>query len=155
MDQEFTTITVANGGWSRQELSAALTAQHIAVTDEARALLQTMPVYPGERPYQVPLGLIPVAALGLTSGASQQALLRAAQHYGLGLVPLAAAVAFRLQWQAQPVGRIMVASPTSGAHASQGFYLENTGSRLVLRTFAQEDQRRWPAATIFAFELLA
>ncbi|MFD1440257.1 hypothetical protein [Lacticaseibacillus hegangensis] len=153
MNPEFTTIALRVGGMSRQALAAALTAAHIARDDAARTLLQTMPVYPGERSYPIRLGLMHASDLGLGQGATLPRLTQTAQHYGLGLVPLAAAVYLRLQWRTQAPGQVFVASPALSNSGPRGFVLVNTDSRLQLHGFYAGDDEPVEPNTTFAFEL--
>lgn len=153
MNPEFTTIALRIGGMSRKALTTTLTTAHIELDDAARTLLQTMPVYPGERPYPIRLGLMRVRDLGLGQGATLPRLTQAAQHYGLGLVPLAAAVYLRLQWRTQSPGQVFIASPALSNSGPRGFVLVNTNSLMQLHGFYASDDKPFRPDTTFAFEL--
>lgn len=153
MDHDFTTIALTIGGTDRATLRQALTAAHIQCDHAATTLLQTMPVYPHEQPYPVRLGVMSIRELGFSQGATLPALIQAAQHYGLGLVPLTAAVCLRLQWRDQPAGQLLVASPALSNGGPRGFALVKVGAQLKLNGFYAPDDTPFDSGTTFAFEL--
>ncbi|WP_056989785.1 hypothetical protein [Lacticaseibacillus camelliae] len=153
MDPQFTTIQLSGGGMTRAALVNALRERHVQTDQAAERLLQTMPVYPGERPYPIRLGLIRARDLGLSQGSTLPHIFQTAQHYGLGLVPLAAAAFLRLQWGDQPAGNVFVASPALSNQGPRGFALTKAAKQLQLHGFFASDDKPWPATTSFAFEL--
>ncbi|WP_225884273.1 hypothetical protein [Lacticaseibacillus mingshuiensis] len=164
---EMTVITIKMGGATRNELRAQLAAAHIQLNKHAAQLLEMMPLYPQEPPYQVRVGLVPIAALGLTGGATLPQIYRAAIGAGLKLAPLALAVFLRLQWRDQPASQdlemhrqavpdlaVTVATATPGdLDAPRGFYLRNVAGQLHLRGYVCDDQYWWPGDAVFAFVL--
>ncbi|WP_054662992.1 hypothetical protein [Lacticaseibacillus camelliae] len=147
MDPQFTTIQLSGGGMTRAALVNALRERHVQTDQAAERLLQTMPVYPGERPYPIRLGLIRARDLGLSQGSTLPHIFQTAQHYGLGLVPLAAAAFLRLQWGDQPAGNVFCCQPCpqqprpAWVRADQGSKAAAT-ARLFLPAMTSRGRRR-------------
>lgn len=92
------------GGRTGDELLAELTAADIKLNEHARTLLGSGKFPADGKPRQLAVVVASVADLGLTSGASFEAICGKALERQLALCPIELAPHFRLQYRDQPEG---------------------------------------------------